>query len=1150
MRSRDLDRIKSIADFPSLVEYLREDLGWHLEAEDVEDLVFEYEPEELGLDEAHKVKIREIKQLRPLAANQPWGIFYLDFEPKRLPVVVLRRILRSLVPKKRASAANPQQAVWNLNDLLFISALGERGNRGISFAHFKENGEGPPQLQTFSWDERETHLHYLNLNLERLRWPEDTDNVEAWREQWSSAFTTTHRQVIRTSKELSVELARFARHTRELVREVYGYEAENGSLHRLHNSFRTVLIQDLDVDGFADMVAQTIAYGLFSARVTGEEVLGLAHLEEMVPNTNPFLKELFAEFTKLGGHDKHQIDFDELGVSELVDLLNTTDIEAILRDFGRETGGGSENPVIYFYEDFLKEYDTRQKVQRGVFYTPKPIVSYIVRSVDKLLREELDCPDGLADTSTMEWNGKTWPKVMILDPATGTGTFLETVIEVIHETMTKKWQRERLSESQIHAAWNEYVPKHLLPRLHGFEIMIAPYSVAHMKLGLKLKQTGYEFASDERLRVFLTNTLEQPKDSSAHLFAEFLAHEAEAANKIKAHTPITIIIGNPPYSQYSANLSDEAKSYIDKFRYANGKRIKARNALQLERNLNDDYVKYLGWSMEHVVEGFSVIGMITNRVFLESESLVGLRQHYVSRFNGVAILDLHGSMEDARRIERLAGDQNVFDILQGVAISLLWQGSNVERANEAVSYGEMVGPESYKRTVLMDSTYRNLSTIHISPRGPSWWLNKEQDESSSNALTLPEIWPEYATLMASNRDSLVVDFDKQKLLDRIEEFRAFSGSNEELCREFNITYKKGWNLDAARQRLRQIPDLSVHVREIEYRPFDKRPIFYFPDLIWQMSPVTSANVVDRPFNLILISLGKNRDEVTNGRWISSTVADKSVVSSRDNASGFPLYIYPQDGDKLERSWLVERTRQRIIQSGNLDIVKLPAELERIKALAAHLYPAKEYSRLPNLDLGFLAQCEQALGLTWVPDGSGNLKDTFGPEDLIHYVYALMSAPSYQRLYAETLSSGFPFVPVTSDKTLFLDLCQWGEELVSLHLMKASYLDNPFTTFPQSGSNLMEKAKYDPEENRVYINKEQYFDTVPEETWTFRVGGYQVLDKWLKDRKGRVLSTEDIEHYRKVVAALHETRQIMQEIDEVIEAHGGWPLPGSVPAEAK
>ena len=170
--------------------------------------------------------------------------------------------------------------------------------------------------------------------------------------------------------------------------------------------------------------------------------------------------------------------------------------------------------------------------------------------------------------------------------------------------------------------------------------------------------------------------------------------------------------------------------------------------------------------------------------------------------------------------------------------------------------------------------------------------------------------------------------------------------------------------------------------------------------------------------------------------------------------------------------------------------------------------------------------------------------------MFNYVYAIFHSPTYRERYAEFLKRDFPRLPLTSDRPLFSELCQWGEELVSLHLMRSPYLDNPFTTFPKSGSNVMEKAKYDPEDNRVYINKEQYFDNVPEEAWSFRIGGYQVLDKWLKDRKGRVLSSEDIKHYRKVVAALYETRQIMQEIDEVIEAHGGWPLPGSVPAEAK
>ncbi len=1114
MRSRDLDRIKSIADFPTLVEYLREDLDWELEAEDVEDLVFEYEPEELGLDEAHKVKINEIKQLRPLAPNQPWGIFYLGFEPKRLPVVVLRRILRSLVPKKRASASNPQQAVWNLNDLLFISALGERGNRGISFAHFKENGQGPPQLQTFSWDARETHLHYLGLNLERLRWPEDTNNVKAWREQWSSAFTTTHRQVIRTSKDLSVELAKFARHTRELVREVYGYEAESGSLHRLHESFRTVLLQDLDADGFADMVAQTIAYGLFSARVTGEQVLGLAHLEDMVPNTNPFLKELFGEFTKLSGHEKHQIDFDELGVSELVDLLNKADISAILRDFGRQTGGGTEDPVIYFYEHFLDEYDKQQRVKRGEFYTPKAVVSYMVRSVDKLLREELDCPNGLADTSTMEWNGETWPKVMILDPATGTGTFLETVVEVIHETMTRKWKSEGMSQSQIHEAWNEYVPEHLLPRLYGFELMMAPYSVAHMKLGLRLKQTGYDFLSNERLQIYLTNTLEEPKDYSGQLFAEFLAHEAEAANRVKSDVPITVVIGNPPYALYSANLTPEARSLVDPFRSIDGVRIKERGALQLEKNLQDDYVKFFASACRYLTRTKrGVLSFISNHGYLDNVTLRAMRHALMQLFRHISVLDLHGNV--SRAANQGQRDENVFDIQQGVSIGL-FRHDEVAGGPRSNEYMELLGTRNEKYDYLLRNDFGSAEWEPVTPKAEFYLFvpqDVEREAEYQQGWALDDIAPQFSTGIVTARDSFTVSWSERETIAAVEKFVRVSV--EEARESFDLGRDSNdWQVARAQADVRANMEQGITASEILYRPFDVRRTFYTGQARGFMCnprlPVMQHMLSQT--NLMLCTNRQVNKDFQHVLATNSLITDCTLsTATRERTYAFPLYLYP----------------------------------------AGNLFDTDQEERKPNLAPQFVEAVAEALGLHFIQDGRGDLTETFGPEDVFNYAYAVFHSPTYRERYAEFLKRDFPRLPLTTDLTLFSELTQWGEELVSLHLMRSPYFDNPFTTFPMSGSNVMEKAKYAPEEDRVYINKEkQYFDNVPEETWNFRVGGYQVLDKWLKDRKGRVLSSEDIEHYRKVVAALHETRQIMQEVDEVIEAHGGWPLPGSVPAEAE
>jgi hypothetical protein len=280
--------IGKICDFKTLLKYLQERLDWPVDLEEADDLTFEYQPEELGLDEQYRVKIREIKHLRPFTDNQPWGVFWIEFENRQLPVVVMRRILRALVPKKRASARAADRKVWDLKDLLFISSLGESGHRRITFSHFREEEDSEPTLETFSWDDRETHFYYLDrLHMDRLHWPDDTSDADGWRRQWSSAFTSGYREPIKTAKDLSERLASLASRTRDLVRAALKYEKSDGPLHRLFESFQKVLIHDLQEDGFADMVAQTIAYGLFSARCTGQAVLGLAHLEAMVPQEGP-----------------------------------------------------------------------------------------------------------------------------------------------------------------------------------------------------------------------------------------------------------------------------------------------------------------------------------------------------------------------------------------------------------------------------------------------------------------------------------------------------------------------------------------------------------------------------------------------------------------------------------------------------------------------------------------------------------------------------------------------------------------------------------------------------------------------------------------------------------------------------------------------
>jgi predicted helicase len=1128
------ERLQGIQTFPSLVKFLREELDWPIDStDDFEELTFDYTPEELGIEPASAAKIDEIKRLRPLSSNQPWGIFFVKFEPKHLPVVALRRILNRVVVKKQATPSAAEQKKWATDDLLFISAYGGDDERRISFAHFSRDSTTSelPTLKVLAWDDQDTGLHLDDVAdrlVEYLSWPtpdREWDD-ETWRERWRSAFALRHGEVVTTSKALATRLAELARAIRIRIRGVLEIESEDGPVTALMDAFRKALVHDLEPDDFADMYAQTIAYGLLSARIADPHADTVDDLTVHM-RTNPFLRELMQTFIHVGGPRGSSggtaIDFDELGVSEVVNLLDHANMEAVVLDFGDKNP--REDPVIHFYELFLKEYDATKRMQRGVFYTPRPVVSFIVRAVDEALRCQLGLADGLADTAT--WGEMTArvpgltiptgvqqdePFVQVLDPATGTGTFLVEIIDCIHRRMVDKWRAAGHDEPEVRDLWNHYVPRYLLPRLHGYELLMAPYAIAHLKIRLKLLETGYRFASDERARIYLTNTLEPPHDFSDRL--EFavpaLAHEATAVNEIKRSKRFTVITGNPPYAQYSMNLEDAARAHIDKFRFANGEKLRARNALQLERNLNDDYVKFLGASSDLLAER-GIIAMITNRMYLESESLVGVREWFARHFDRIYVADLWGSSEESRRVARLADDENVFDILQGVAVSVfVREGLNGREVARSFSR-EVVGTRDAKYELLADGlTLEDGSWSEGGPSARQWYLHRVagEDTAESRQLTLAEAFREFSTLVSSNRDSIVVGFDMDTVLATVERIRSFQGTNEEWAQEFGITLKTGWNVTAARQKLSELVDLSEFMEQIEYRPFDRRWIFFHPTLVWQTAPVTSQNVLHRRDNLVLLSLGKNRAETTNGQWVSAILADKSVVSTRDNASGFPLYTYPPADGLL----------------------------------------GSDGHRSHNLSPVFLKELALALGLGETRGDA--LPDGIDAEEIFYCMYALLYSPSYRERYDAFLKADFPRIPLPATLALFRRLSALGHELTDLHLMKTATASQLTVSYSGPSQPVVE--------NVVWITEIVWLDAaatkkresatpgtigfrgVPEAVWNFHIGGYQVCEKWLKDRKGRTLSEDDIAHYQKVVVAIGETLRLMEDIDKVIVGHGGWP----------
>ena len=1129
--------LAKIKRFDQLIAYLRDEMGWPIEGSDFEDLTFEYTPEELGIDVKNAAKIQEIKRLRPLTPKQPWGIFFVKFEPRKLPVVALRRILGQVALKKRASANAAERRAWATEDLLFVSNYGEGAGRRISLAHFATpaGGRNLPTLRVLGWDDRDTALHLDAVATElteHLAWPEDEEDADSWREQWRAAFTLRHREVITTSRDLSVHLARLARAIRDRIQTTLAIEAEDGRIIKLMKAFQETLVHDLDADGFADMYAQTIAYGLLSARIadperkTADDFAG--HMR-----TNPFLRELMQTFLKVGGRQdqpgESAIDFDELGVSEVVDLLDDANMEAVVRDFGDRNP--REDPVIHFYELFLKEYDAGKRMRRGVFYTPRPVVSYIVRSVHELLRTEFGLANGLADTATwgdmvQRHKGLTIPEgvspdqdfVQILDPATGTGTFLVEAIDLIHNTLAAKWRLQGLGDGQIEMRWNEYVPKHLLTRLYGYELLMAPYAIAHLKIGLKLYETGYRFGSDERARVYLTNALEPAHEFTQQAFdfaIPALAHEAHAVTAIKDSQRFTVIVGNPPYSGHSANkgtwIRDLLRGSDDKLAVENY--FAVDGASLNERNpkwLNDDYVKFVRlahWQIERT--GGGVVGFITNHSYLDNPTFRGMRESLTATFPSAYLLDLHGNAKKKERAPDGGKDENVFDIQQGVAVGLFVKPAKTvrHRCIHADLWGvrEQTG-DAGKYGWLASQNVLTTTWTHCQQRPPlRLFVPRDEalhDEYEMGWLTT-DIFPINVLGFQSHRDAFAVTFDKNSIKERLSNMLDLTLSDREISTRYSLRNTSDWNLTQARKALRKLEHPEAKISKCSFRPFDQRWCYLGQEFMDRPRSELVDNVAHRD-NICLNALRQTKVSEWRHVLVSNGPAPAVYIEIKDGSTVFPLYIYPQ-----------------ATQESSL-------------------------SREPNLNPKFVRAFASAVGLKFKPDGAGDLTTKFGPEDLFRYIYAVSHSPEYRHRYANFLKSDFPRIPLPGRRSLFTALSSLGRELVAFHLMEA--IGKMESTFPVAGGALgdspVEKVRYVPPSNelpgRVWINRNQYFKGVAPEIWAFAIGGYQPAEKWLKDRKGRVLSENDIAHYGKIVAALTETIRLMQAVDDVIEQYGGWP----------
>ena len=958
------------------------------------------------------------------------------------------------------------------------------------------------------------------------------------------SFLQHSAESIRKPEELAKRMARLTHMIRDITIQAFEKKEASDTLKGLYEAFKTVLLPDLPTAEFADMFAQTLAYGLFAARYNhkGNTLFNRSDAAKEIPRTNPFLRKLFSTIAGTDFDDEPFIGF----VNELTQALGVTDMDAVLADFGKRTR--REDPLVHFYETFLTQYDPKLRELRGVYYTPEPVVSYIVRSVDYLLREHFDCPDGLADTSTTtytyvddedEKRTKKSPRVLLLDPACGTGTFSYTIIDHIRETYRKTGNA---------GMWSGYVREHLLPRLFGFELLMAPYAVAHLKLGMQLaaldlpkeerNNWAYDFESDERLGVYLTNTLEQAFSRSKLLLGGFISDEANEAARVKQDYPVMVVLGNPPYSGHSANKGewvtdllhgDDGRSgkKIGNYFEVDGKPLGERNP----KYLNDDYVKFIRFAQWRIEQtGYGILAFITNHGYLDNPTFRGMRQSLMQSFDDIYVLDLHGNVKKKERTPDGTKDENVFDIQQGVAIGIFVKRQEITTAAHVakVHHAQLWGPrEVYEKALqkqhLIDGKYywlagndiQSTPWVVLDPQRPFYLFKPQNTISKSeyeSGWKITDILPVNSTGVKTHRDQFVIDIDYSLLRKRIGDFRNLSLPNEAVAEQYNIRDTRDWKLSTNRHSLAANPHWENSFTQILYRPFDFRNYFHHD------------NIVELPRYEIMYHMlaGGNLGiattrEVEIGRgWehvlCSSKIIQHHTVSLKETNYLFPLYLYPDPNKK-----------------GLFDI---------------HFSTDAPGGRRPNLSPAFITDISNKLNMQFIQDGKGDLHKTFGPEDIFEYMYAVFHSPTYRERYADFLKIDFPCLPITSNTDLFRELCKLGERLVGLHLMEKFGKAKPI--YPIKGNDMVEKIEYleprdQPKVGRVYINKEQYFEGVQPEVWNFHVGGYKVCHKWLKDRKGRTLTFEDIQHYQRIVVALSETIGMMEQIDVAIEEYGGWPI---------
>lgn len=854
---------------------------------------------------------------------------------------------------------------------------------------------------------------------------------------------------------------------------------DGGDLLGQYSAFKQHLIHDVTPSDFSDIYAETIAYGMFAARLHDHtpETFSRAEALELLPKSNPFLRSLFGYIAGPELDDRLKWIIDDLA-----DVFASADMNKLMRGFGSLTG--RQDPFLHFYETFLAAYNPGKRKARGVWYTPEPVVNFIVRAVDSVLQTEFDLEDGLADLSKIivEWDSgqndkkgkplkfkKEVHRVQVLDPATGTGTFLAETIKQIAPKV----------KAAGAGVWSKYIEQDLIPRLHGFELLMASYAMCHTKLDMVLTELGYKPSTNPpRLSVFLTNSLEEGERDVRDLFmAQWLTREAREANNIKRQAPIMCVIGNPPYSGESANKGEWISELLSAYKVEPGGKQKLQ-----ERNskwLNDDYVKFIRLAEQAIAKnGDGVLGYITNNGYLDNPTFRGMRWHLLTTFDKIFVLDLHGSSKKKEISPDGSPDKNVFDIQQGVSVIVAVRQKITKGKKELASlfHRDLWGSRSSKYEALWEIGLEDEAWTEIVPTLPNFLFvpqNQDLKQRYDEGFSIVDFMPLRSVGIVTARDALTIDMDKDKLWARVKNFREIGPE------EARAKYKLGpdaqdWKVESAQKDINENFSEDFIVK-IAYRPYDSR---------WTYYTGTSRGFHCRPRaevmkhmagkdNLALCIPGQSKDGV--GGFVVASVAGHKAFSAYDINSLFPLYVYSEDG--LDRVFNFE-----------------PKLLQKMQKIAG-----EKGCPLPS------------------------------EVDVFDYIYSVLNWPSYKAIYTEFLKSDFPRIPWPKSPEFFNSMVNHGKQLREMHLLVPSALGSALYPFIGEGEATVEIVKFD--DGKIWINSGQYFDNVDFDIWSCAVGGYRPLEKWLKDRKGCSLNYTEIKYYQSIIKSIVGTMKVRNEMPE-------------------